>query len=240
MIPAVLLTALLCAPPAIDVGPSLGQLSETGVYIALRTTEEEQLLLRVFDGTGKEVWSLHCRSFELHDFCLQWAVGGLEPATRYDYMVADPKKPEEFLAIGTFTTLAPPGSRVPASIAFASCAREDDGSAKVWRRMQLRSVDALVLLGDTPYIDTTDLAHQRKRYREFARVETFSALVRNTPLYSTWDDHDFGANDTDGRLEGKENSRRAYTNYRPGLVRGSRSPGDLHKLPSGRHRGLPA
>ena len=41
-------------------------------------------------------------------------------------------------------------------------------------------------------------------------------LLKTCPVLATWDDHDFGANDTDGRLEGKENSRRAYTNYRPG------------------------
>jgi alkaline phosphatase D len=35
------------------------------------------------------------------------------------------------------------------------------------------------------------------------------------PLFATWDDHDFGKNDTDGRLPGRENSRRAFLEYRP-------------------------
>jgi alkaline phosphatase D len=34
-------------------------------------------------------------------------------------------------------------------------------------------------------------------------------------VYSTWDDHDFGRNDTDGNLEGKENSRQAFSEHRP-------------------------
>lgn len=199
----------------LTAGPTIGCLRETGLCISARAQEETTLQLRVFDGSGEEVWGARCSALELHDLCLQWWVGGLEPATNYDYVINDVKEPGVFLATGSFMTQAPPGSRVPSTIAFASCAKEEDGSAAVWERMRLRGVDALVLLGDTPYIDTTDLAHQRKRYREFANVESFAALVRETPLYATWDDHDFGANDTDGRLEGKENSRRAFLEYRP-------------------------
>jgi alkaline phosphatase D len=72
---------------------------------------------------------------------------------------------------------------------------------------------AVVLLGDTPYIDSTVLEIQRTRYGEFAAVPEFADLLRNRPLYATWDDHDFGANDTDGRLDGKEDARRAFIEY---------------------------
>ena len=79
----------------------------------------------------------------------------------------------------------------------------------------MRAVDphAVVLLGDTPYIDSTDLSAQRRRYREFAAVADFRKLLRNRSLYATWDDHDFGRDDTDGNLKGKENSRRAFIEY---------------------------
>ena len=33
------------------------------------------------------------------------------------------------------------------------------------------------------------------------------------PIYGIWDDHDFGRNDTDGNLEGKENSRDAFIEH---------------------------
>ena len=38
-------------------------------------------------------------------------------------------------------------------------------------------------------------------------------LVAGRSLYATWDDHDFGRNDTNGNLPGKENSRRAFVEY---------------------------
>lgn len=41
-----------------------------------------------------------------------------------------------------------------------------------------------------------------------------AALVRATPTWATWDDHDFGGNDTDGKLAGKERTRQAFVEYR--------------------------
>ena len=72
---------------------------------------------------------------------------------------------------------------------------------------------ATVLLGDTPYIDSMELDVQRTRYAEFAAVPDFASLLRNRPLYATWDDHDFGANDSDGQLAGKDDARRAFIEY---------------------------
>jgi alkaline phosphatase D len=70
--------------------------------------------------------------------------------------------------------------------------------------------EAIVLLGDMPYIDSTELAVQRRRYREFYSVPDVSAALGKVPFYATWDDHDFGRNDTNGLLPGKENSRQAF------------------------------
>ena len=194
-------------------GPAIGCLEETGLCVTARADGEVPLELRVLDGSGAAVWSESRVADADQDLCVHWQVTGLQSGTDYDYLVLDGEGAA--LASGSFLTQSPPDSRVPTTIAFASCAREDDGSAEVWTRMRLRGVDALVLLGDTPYIDTTDLTRQRTRYREFAAVPSFAELVRGTPVRSTWDDHDFGANDTDGRLEGKENSRRAFREHRP-------------------------
>ncbi|MDP7206778.1 MAG: alkaline phosphatase D family protein, partial [Pirellulaceae bacterium] len=62
-------------------------------------------------------------------------------------------------------------------------------------------------------------------YQEFAAVADFRRLVRTRSLYSTWDDHDFGRNDTDGNLPGKENSRQAFAEYRSNPSCGDGSAG---------------
>ena len=100
--------------------------------------------------------------------------------------------------------------RRPTRLAFGSCADEDAGTARVWRLLGALSPDAVVLLGDTPYIDSTDPEVQARRYREFATFPPFADLARTTQVYATWDDHDFGANDSDGRLHGKEHARAAF------------------------------
>ena len=215
MISLLVMTLVACSEAVLTTGPAIGCLEETSVCVAARADRACALDLRVLDGDGSVVWNQVLPAVETSDFTLHWQVSGLEASTRYDYVITDPDRAEVFLGAGAFMTQAPAGSRVPVTVAFASCAREDDGSSAVWTRMQLRAIDALVLLGDTPYIDTTDLQQQRKRYREFASVPSFAALVRGTPVYSTWDDHDFGANDTDGRLPGKENSRQAFVEHRP-------------------------
>jgi alkaline phosphatase D len=81
------------------------------------------------------------------------------------------------------------------------------------------------MLGDTPYIDSTELAVQRRRYREFFAVPELASLLRSTPLHAVWDDHDFGKNDTDGRLKGKEHSRQAFLEYHANPLAGDGKEG---------------
>jgi alkaline phosphatase D len=119
----------------------------------------------------------------------------------------------ERLAGGSFTTWSDAAART--RIAFGSCADIDESTAQVWRRIAREAPDALVLIGDTPYIDSTSLATQRARHRAFASADAFEALTGMLPLVAVWDDHDFGLNDTDGRLPQRENSRRAFLEYRP-------------------------
>lgn len=98
-----------------------------------------------------------------------------------------------------------------AVIALGSCA--DDRvfpSMPIFDAIASEKPDALFLIGDTPYIDSTDLAVQRRRHAEFRNVPQLAALARATPIHATWDDHDFGLNDTDGKLAGKEQSRLAF------------------------------
>ena len=88
---------------------------------------------------------------------------------------------------------------------------------------------AVVLLEDALHIDTTELTAQRNA-TGVRHGDGFRQLAADVP-YSTWDDHD-GRNDTDGRLEGKANSRQAFMEHRPnpGFAR---RPGHLHELSRG-------
>ena len=189
-------------------GPMLGDLTADSVRIWLRTAVPRSSVVEIKDAGGEVVRRCPLQTTAESDHTGILEVLDLAPAARFTFSIDGKTDPDWW-----FRTR--PASDVACRIAFGSCADEGDGSASVWRRMEGDEVTALVLLGDTPYIDTTDLARQRSRYRAFAQPADFARLVSHVPVYSTWDDHDFGRNDTDGNLPGKENSRQAVTEYRP-------------------------
>ena len=199
-------------------GPTIGDLTAHSVRLSLRSeiAGRVPISLATDDGTIVRHCALHTRSDR--DNTGNVKITNLLPDTRYSYSI-------DGMANDAWWFRTRPVLDKTCRIAFGSCADEGEGSSSVWRRIEADQATALVLLGDTPYIDTTDLTIQRTRYQIFSGVPAFASLVSHTPLYSTWDDHDFGRNDTDGNLEGKENSRQAFLEYRPNPSFGENAEG---------------
>ena len=211
---------------ALDAGPAIGALAPRSVSVWLRVVgiaegaddaarAANTLRCEVIEhaGTAQErvAAEAHAVATAATDGTMRFDLAGLAEGTAYAYRVrttADGR----VVAQGSFRT--PRADAAKACIAFGSCADINDATASTWRAISGERPGALVLIGDTPYIDSTDLAQQRARYRAFATAPDFAALVASTPLYATWDDHDIGRNDTDGRLPGKENARQAFLEYR--------------------------
>lgn len=113
---------------------------------------------------------------------------------------------------------SPPPTDQPSrvSIVVGSCAsHRAEPENPSWASIEKSRPDALLLIGDTPYIDSTKLDVQFARYREFFAHGGLPSLMAKVPTFGLWDDHDFGQNDSDGRLEGKENSATAFRAYYP-------------------------
>jgi alkaline phosphatase D len=198
---------------SLTLGPFLGDLTATSVRVWAKCTTPGSYLLTVRGVDGQETFGTTAEATAENDRCVVWQATGLREETRYRYEITF--EGQSILGDDDTFFVTPP-SRDAATLtrlAVGSCAREDAGTAEVWRRMSGLDPHAVVLLGDTPYIDSTVLDVQRTRYSEFAAVRDFANLLRTKPLYATWDDHDFGANDTDGRLEGKDDARRAFIEY---------------------------
>ena len=197
--------------PLVSHGPFIGHVTSSSALVWARCPGPGEYRLTATH--GRERHQATALSSREHDGCMVWRLGGLRSGRRYEYQL---QYQDRVLLAGAdfYFTTAPGRGPEPVRLAFASCAKEDEGSAAVWRRIGSLEPQAVVLLGDTPYIDSTELAVQRQRHGEFAGVADFRQLARNRSLYGTWDDHDFGANDTDGNLPGKENSRRAFIEYR--------------------------
>lgn len=198
------------------LGPILGHSSETSAMVWLRASAPGELTLEVTPEAGGKAILMKQASTEKDDLCLHWHVRDLQPGSTYRYRILSEDGTEIAAHVEQTLTTAP-AADAPAKVrlAISSCAKEDAGSRAVWNRMASENVDAVVLIGDTPYIDSTDLEKQTQRHREFAAVEEYQALLRSRPCWWTWDDHDFAGNDASGLAAGKENSRLVVTRYRP-------------------------
>jgi phosphodiesterase/alkaline phosphatase D-like protein len=196
------------APVELPVGPMVGHVDRTTAHIWMRPAAEGAYTLLV-SGAGTKI-HVTAQATAANDRCVTWRVEGLTAETSYSYEV---HRGEDLIAggpSGRFETAPDGPARVV--LAFGSCASSEPSS--VWSAMELSGAEGLVLLGDTPYIDTCDLEVAREKHRRFLEVPELARLVRGLPVWATWDDHDFGANDSDGRLEGKEHTRRAFVEHR--------------------------
>ena len=177
----------------VATGPMIGHVSETtahiwfrpaslGGYTVTATAEDGEAVVATADATPE------------NDGCLTWELKGLRPDTRYRYSI-ELEDGGSVLADAELHFETAPDSSKPGRIclAFGSCARTKP--LKLWQQMQEQGAQGLVLLGDTPYIDSTDLKVLREKHRAFLQVPELATLVRTTPTWATWDDHDFGKND---------------------------------------------
>jgi alkaline phosphatase D len=97
-------------------------------------------------------------------------------------------------------------------IAFGSCARQNKDQP-IWDSINAQKPDLFVFLGDNIYADTTDPEEMREKYAALAAKPGFQRLRATTPIVATWDDHDYGANDSGAAYEMKDESRRQFCDF---------------------------
>jgi alkaline phosphatase D len=185
------------------VGPYVGNLGPHEATVFVRFLLSEPVHMSLVDPSGRIKSEQTVTPKDADDKTVRWDLRGLEPETTYGVNV--------LTARIFFKTPSEPDRPAKVTLAFGSCADDRPGIQNpVWPAIQKDAPDALVLLGDTPYIDSTDLAMQRRRYVEFFAGKGLASLLKNTIVYATWDDHDFAVDNADGKVAGKENSRKAF------------------------------
>ena len=210
-----LLGSVVAQQPQLLQGPFVGHVEPTAVHIWARANVTGDYVLTAHDlKQPSDRFTATATAKTAHDFCMVFALHGLRADHHYRYDIQGPD--HRSLCSGDGFVLHT--SRAPTAdgntrLMFGSCCYEDEGTGNTWARVQVEQPDVVVLLGDTPYIDNSQLQQQRRRYAEFAAFAPMAGLLRTTSWYGTWDDHDFGDNDTDGRMGGKANSRQAFLEY---------------------------
>ncbi len=204
------------ASPYLELAPMLGHTTSTNARIWVKASEPARLAVRT--GTKPDLSdSRTIRGPKLvakSAFMDQLVAGELQPSTRYFYCVQLDGKPAMLRPYPSFTTAPPEGEPGRVRVAFTSCVGNRGYNATAgYADMARTNVDLLLMLGDNHYANTNDLDIQRRFYFDQRTTAGWRGLSPGTPIYAIWDDHDFGPDNSDGRMKGKELSLQAFKEH---------------------------
>ena len=200
--------------PALTHGPLRGHVDASSLHVWARVdiAGEYTLELQPVDAATPVPALARASAAADHDLTLHFVVEGLSAATAYMLRLQCGDVVVHRSDVPWTTAIADDASA--ASIAFGSCA-SDQGFPEqpIWGRILARSPQALLLLGDTPYIDNAGVGTRRQRHQQFFAFPPVRAVLMAIPTWTTWDDHDYGANDVFGAQPGTENARGVFVDY---------------------------
>lgn len=196
------------------VGPVLGHVDHKQVCCFARAAGPGPVELVLKDAQGAVVARQTVDATPENDLCVRFQIEGVRPGAAYTGELLGAEKQPLFEG-SHFTVRTPqtPEDVEKVTLGFGSCVSSTEYDP-IWRQIQSREVEAFCLLGDSPYIDKTELEANRRARRIFwSSLPSLRSLAKEIPFWVTWDDHDFGKNDSDGLVADKENIRQAFLEY---------------------------
>lgn len=128
-------------------------------------------------------------------------VSSLRPYEDYSLLLKDPVT-GVVVDRRFFRTL--PDDSAPLKFAICSCMDDDFHEPLIWRDLLQKSPDVIFFIGDSTYADSelggllyADPATLWRRFCEARATLEIYFSQRLIPVFSVWDDHDFGGNDID-------------------------------------------
>ncbi len=177
-----------------DIGPWCGAVTTTSAVVKMKSTTVDKLTVE-----GQEFPV--ARSGEIATFTLT----GLEPDHLYTYQIGP--------NTGSFRTF--PQGQASFKFVFASCGHGNNLS--IYDTINRQNPLFYMNVGDLHYanINENDPVLYRQAYDQVFGGESYARLFRQTPFVYTWDDHDFGPDNSDSHSPGRFAARLAYQEYLP-------------------------
>lgn len=97
-------------------------------------------------------------------------------------------------------------------IAFGSCAHQDKRLPALQKAAD-QMPNVFIFMGDNIYGDTEDMALLKEKYGKLGMKKEFQNLLKTCPILATWDDHDYGANDSGLEYPQKEASKEVFMDF---------------------------
>ncbi len=218
--------------PWLRSGPMLGYAETTEAAIWLQTTRPCRAQIRFWKqgltATARLSEPVETRSDA--DLIARFTLSRLDEGSRYDYEVyLDGMRVERPYPL-TFQTQKlwqyrtdPP----PFRLAFGSCAFINDppfdrpgtpygDKMEIFATIAAMKPDLMLWLGDNTYLREGDFNSEagfRYRYAHTRQLPEMQALLGSTHHYATWDDHDFGPDDSDRTAAQRGASFRVFKDY---------------------------
>ena len=179
-------------------GPMVGAVTDASARFWLRTAEEAEVEVAVRPAVIGDLAKPVCvkgRTKRADDYTAVLEATGLAPDTAYTCAVrVGGTKVDAPLSL--FRTFPKAGSPARFKVVFGGGAGYTPKYEYMWNTISERSPLALLMLGDNVYIDTPKVRATQRYcyYRRQSRPE-WRRLVGRAPVFSIYDDHDFGTND---------------------------------------------
>ncbi len=97
-------------------------------------------------------------------------------------------------------------------IAFGSCLYQDRPQP-IWQAVLAAQPEMFIFLGDNVNKDTTNLEEKVAAYAQLAAQPGYQQLLSNTLVLATWNDHDYGMNDSGAEYPMREAARDIFLDF---------------------------
>ena len=176
--------------------PMLGDLGSDRVSIWLRPARRDLLTIKLGDEDGKVIRQFKSGSIE-PGVAKRIIIDGLTPDTHYRYSILSD---ENILANGHFTTAPTPKEKGVMRLAFgADFHKIGLHNPKLFREISKREPRVMLLYGDSAVDGRKGMVNMhRADYLLRDSSQAWKKFVSHTPVYATWDDWDYFANDKSG------------------------------------------
>ncbi|MBI0398236.1 MAG: alkaline phosphatase family protein [Cytophagales bacterium] len=184
-------------------GPMLGQIKSNGASVWLRTLEPAKVEVWI-EKTGEGKIYGPVFTDEKTELSAVVKIDDLKPSTSYPYKIIVNGITLSPSVEQIIKTLPEDNQYEEVKIAFGSCPhRWGLGNHTLLEQIQERGNQAMLFLGDIAVQDRNDhLGMHRADYllRDF--LPAWQNFAAQTPVYASWDDHDYFDNDKAGIPEG--------------------------------------
>jgi MFS family permease len=193
-----------------------GAVTDTGFRVVAKLTRDEDARLLVASDPAlvrSHATPPRMSSHDANDRIVVFDVSGLAPGRPYFYAVEMDGVVDRARRGRVRTSQRGPFSF---TFAFSGCARVGSNGA-VFDAIRARDPFLFLILGDFFYanIGANDPEEFRNQYERALSRPAQAALYRSAPVDYVWDDHDFGANDSDASSPSKPAALETYRDVAP-------------------------